>query len=55
MFWQEMGSVTMKAVVHAKVEGLTKDLRAPRQPLLHPTLHLSFDSIPTLFYTLEYM
>jgi len=55
MFLLEMVGVTTKVLVHAKVEGLTKDLRAPRQPLLHPTIHFSSDSRPTLFYTPEYM
>ena len=52
MFWQEMASVRNEAVVHGSVEGLTKNLRAPRQ---HPILHLSSDSWPTWFFTLEYM
>ena len=38
-----------------KKEGLTKELRAPRAPLLHPVLHISSDSKPTWFYTLQYM
>ena len=50
-----MTGVTKKALLYVKVEGLTKDLRSSRHPLLHPTIHLSSDSRPTLFHTLEYM
>jgi len=39
MFLQEMSGVTTKALVHAKVEGPTKGLCAPRQPLMHSAIH----------------
>ena len=51
MFWQETTSSHNEAVVHGRVECLTKDTHAPRQPLLHPTIHLSSDFTNIVLHT----
>ena len=41
-FLQEMVGVATKDLAHAKVEGLTKGLCAPGQPLTQSTIHFCF-------------
>ena len=51
MFLQERAGVTTKDLIHAKVEGLTKNLCAPGQPLMHSTIHFCSDSTNIVLHT----